>query len=198
MIWLLSTFKFACEKIEIHKTATRWIQPFFIKKPESASLHSRAGLPSKSHKHCKGGRWLDTAKQSTAFGKFTIQAGLLLKWSPKFIVSYRCVTWPTTREYSYVLWNKALCCDLVYDEYVLKAKAFEVLHRSMSFSMSSTGVQVTSNTSWTGASCNVVEKLAAWTYVDREPVQTCEPINHWRNTKDRKMHKTRQQSLMGA
>lgn len=76
----------------------------------------------------------------------------------------------TPKEYGEPLWNKALCCHLVF---ITKSRRRYLLRKNKDLSdiaCDRTGVKGTSLHSWPCASCNVVDKLANRTAVDNEPV----------------------------
>lgn len=77
----------------------------------------------------------------------------------------------TPTEYTETLWNKAFCCSLLVDVYILKGIFIELLHGSVRQTMHSYWNSRKSLPSLADASCQFVLKtLAALSSVDREPV----------------------------
>lgn len=136
IISFLSAFKLACDTNGVHEGAAMWLLHFFMKKPAAAALNSRISLPSKSHRRHKEGT-LTTYCEVVNYLLETYATDDVIAETDAEILRFTQPPTKSPTEYAEALWNKALRCDRVYDEYVLKGIFIEGLHESIRHSMRS-------------------------------------------------------------
>lgn len=107
---------------------------FNMMKPAAATLSSRISLPSKYRKQHKEGTLASYCEAVNYILEMYVMDELIAEIDTE-IMPYTQSMNTTPIKYDELLWSKMLQCHRVYDEYVLKRKFMEALHKSIRHSM---------------------------------------------------------------
>lgn len=126
----LFAFQLVWKTNELHRGAALWLLHFFMKLLVAAGLHAPIILNSKSHKRKKQGTVVSYRKAVNYLLWPYTTDDIIVKQTPISCDALRC--WMNSAQSRPKgLWNKALRCYRVYDEYKMKGDLVEGLSESI-------------------------------------------------------------------